>query len=94
MNYINHKFKYILIHHISQPHILKYYNNSLPNVLIIALIRNSHKYFGDLDFRNNLSLNGFCVQGMFKKNNYYLKACVSLNNKGESFTDIQTSNNI
>ena len=31
---------------------------------------------------------------MFKKNNYYLKACVSLNNKGESFTDIQTSNNI
>ena len=67
---------------------------SLPNVLIIALIRNSHKYFGDLDFRNNLSLNGFCVQGMYKNNNYYLKACVSLNNKGESFTDIQTSNNI
>ena len=66
---------------------------SLPNVLIIALIRNSHTYSCDLDFRNNLSLNGYCVQGMFKKSNYYLKACISLNRQGQTFTDIQTNSN-
>ena len=66
---------------------------SLPKVLIIALIRKTHNYRGDLDFTNNLNLNGYCVQGNYKPTPYTLKACVSLNNQGQTFTDIKTNNN-
>ena len=66
---------------------------SLPNVLIIALLRDQHSYCCDLDFTNNLNLNGYCAQGNFKKNFYSLRACVSLNKQGQTFTDIKTNNN-
>ena len=67
---------------------------SLPKVLIIALIRQTHTFCGDLDFTNNLNLNGYCVQGNFKQNPYYLKACVSLNQQGQTLSFIKTNNNI
>ena len=67
---------------------------SLPKVLIIALIRDKHSYCGDVDFTNNLNLNGYCVQGSYNQNFYSLRACISLNNQGQTFTDIKTNNNI
>ena len=81
---------------ICRSHTAKIYTSiySLPKVLIIALIRKTHNYCGDLDFTNNLNLNGYCVQGNYKQNPYSLKACVSLNQQGQTFTDIKTNNNI
>lgn len=81
---------------ICRSHTAKSYTSiySLPKVLIIALIRKVHTYCGDLDFTNNLNLNGYCVQGNYKLNPYTLKACVSLNKQGQTFTDIKTNNNI
>ena len=81
---------------ICRSHTAKIYTSiySLPKVLIIALIRKTHNYCGDLDFTNNLNLNGYCVQGNYKQNPYTLKACVSLNQQGQTFTDIKTNNNI
>ena len=65
---------------------------SLARVLIIGLFRRKHTYRGDLDFTNNLNLYGYCVQNNSQNVNFTLKAVISMNNQGQTFSDIKINN--
>ena len=66
---------------------------NFPKVLILALIRKKHTYFGDIDFKYNLNVNGYTQKGTFQFPNYLLKAVVSMNKQGQFFADISMYNN-
>ena len=57
-------------------------------ILVIALIRMNHIYKCDLDFKNKYNINAFLEYGIANYKNYFLKACISLNNQGKYFSDI------
>ena len=57
-------------------------------ILVIALIRMNHIYKCDLDFKNKYNINEFFEYGLVNYKNYFLKACISLNNQGKYFSDI------
>ena len=58
-------------------------------ILIIALVRKNHVFKCDLDFTNKLNLYPYCNSRNNNKNtSYKLKACISMNNQGEYFSDI------
>ena len=61
-------------------------------ILIIALVRENHTFRCDLDFKNKFSLNDYYESGIYTNKNYYLKACVSVNNHGIYFSDVCINN--
>ena len=67
---------------------------AFPKVLLIGLIRKKHHYYCDVDFTNNLNVNNYCIQGINNNisTNYTLKACISLNSKGQCLSYINTNN--
>ena len=65
---------------------------SFAKILIIGLFRTNHSYRGDLDFTNNLNLYGYCSQNNSANANYTLKAVISMDNKGQTFSDIKINN--
>ena len=63
-----------------------------PKILILALIRKNHTYKCDLDFTNKLNIFPYCNSKNKNNTTYYLKACISLWNPGEYFSDISINN--
>ena len=65
---------------------------SFAKILIIGLYRTNHSYRGDLDFTNNLNLYGYCSQNNSPNVYFTLKAVISMNNQGQTFSDIKLNN--
>ena len=65
---------------------------SFAKILIIGLFRSNHSYRGDLDFTDNLNLYGYCFQNNSQNVNFTLKAVISMNNQGQTFSDIKINN--
>ena len=61
-------------------------------ILIIALIRKNHVFKCDVDFTNKLNIFPYCDTKNKNKTSYNLKACISMCNPGEYFSDILINN--
>ena len=66
------------------------------NVLIIAFQRNIHNYNCDVDFPLKMNINKYIalehLSGFNSNSSYILKACISLNNNKQYFSDICINN--